>query len=420
MDVVVIGGGVVGLCVARRLCLAGAAVTVVEANRVGAGCSEGNAGWVCPVLAAPIAGPGMVGQALRLSLRPSRSPLSIRPSLRPAFLQWAWRFARASRRAAFEHAMEAMVALNQSTLAAFDRLRTGGVHFDEYNMGLLAGARSQNALDRLEKSFTDVIDRGYAGKIERCDAGELRELEPAFSDAVAGGLLFPAERHVRPETLVHGLAVDLRARGARIEAGIAVTSIQRRRQGWEIRTAEGSMYADRVVVAAGVATPRLLAPLGLPILIEAARGYSITASGTGTVPSHALFMPELKVGCSPFGETIRLVGTFELGAKTPDVNPKRVTRVLKAWSTYLRDWRPTERPVLWAGLRPSTPDSLPVVSSVPEHEGIFIASGHGMLGVSLAPVTAELLAPLVLHGQQAPELEPLSIGRFRTQNKHHG
>ena len=123
-------------------------------------------------------------------------------------------------------------------------------------------------------------------------------------------------------------------------------------------------------------------------------------------------MPEVKVGCSPYEGRIRLVGTFELGARHDRVVPERVARVRRAWGSYLREWRPEAEEVEWAGLRPMTPDSLPVIGSVPGHEGLFVAGGHGMLGVSLAPVTAELLASRILGGGSARALEPFRPDRF--------
>ena len=397
---------------AHHLALNGADVTVVDAGEPGSGCSAGNAGWICPILAAPIAAPGILREALRFSLRPTSSPLSLSPSLRPGFLRWSRRFLASASQDRFDHGLSAMVALNQECQGAFDRLRAAGVEFDEQRSGLFAGVRSPQMVETLAASFGAVQAAGYAGRMECFDEAALRIEEPAFSDAVRGGIRFPDERHVLPSSLTAGLLHKIRARGGVIETGARVDRIVRSGNAWLTRTTDGGLESDAVIVAAGTATPGLLRPHGARVLIEPARGYSITMPGRGILPRGALFMPEVKVGCSPFDDMIRFVGTFELGSRSTAISAKRIERVKRHWATFLRDWTPTGESEEWAGLRPMTPDGLPVVGEVPGSRGLFVAAGHGMLGVSLAPVTAELLTSAVLEGVVRPALGPLAVSRF--------
>jgi D-amino-acid dehydrogenase len=184
-----------------------------------------------------------------------------------------------------------------------------------------------------------------------------------------------------------------------------------RRGRWRVRTSVEELEADGVVIAAGAWTGRLLAPLGVGIRLEAAKGYSVTAIGRGTRPRHALYMLEAKVGCSPFQGAVRLAGTLELAGIDLSLNRRRIGAVVRTASTYLRDWQPEGVELEWAGLRPLMPDGLPVIGAVPGHDGLYVATGHGMLGVTLAPATAAALAPLILEGRLPPVLEPFRADR---------
>jgi D-amino-acid dehydrogenase len=223
---------------------------------------------------------------------------------------------------------------------------------------------------------------------------------------------------VRPETLLAGLERRLRERGVAIEEGAAVEGLRPAGDGWRVETAGGSLEADRVVVAAGVWSPALLAPLGVRLPIEAAKGYSVTARGPGRRPHRPLYLTEAKVGVSPFDGALRLAGTLELGALDVSVDRVRVDAVASSASRYLRDWRPVDGRVDWAGLRPLAPDGLPVIGGVPDRPGLFVATGHGMLGITLAPATGEALAPLVVDDERPPELAPLGLERFARGRRH--
>ncbi len=211
--------------------------------------------------------------------------------------------------------------------------------------------------------------------------------------------------------MTRGLKEALAAAGGEIREQTEVHTLARGRGGWRLGTAAGPVEADRVVVAAGAWTKRVLAPLGVPVRQEAAKGYSITAAGEGTRPIHPLYLAEAKVGCSPFDGGVRLAGTLELAGIDLRIDPRRLAAVARSADAYLKDWRPVRPELEWAGLRPLPADSLPLIGRAPGQEGLFVATGHGMLGITLAPATGAALAPLVLHDEERPELAPFRIGR---------
>ena len=410
-DVTVVGGGVVGLCVAEALQRMDADVQVLELGRAGAQASAGNAGWVTPGLSTPIPAPGVVARAVRWMLDPS-SPLLVRPTLRPSFLRWCWDFWRSASARRYRDGVAALMALGQRALDAYDTLSARGVAFEMHADGLLFVARHEGELEAEMATLRAQQAVGFAGRAERLSAADARALEPTLSDAVVGAIFAADERHVRPETVTAGLAEHLRAHGVAVHEHVAVERIERDGSGWALRTPTEVVRSERVVLAAGARTGALLAPLGVRLPLEGAKGYSVTDPAPPVVPRTPLYLLEAKVGVSPYHGAVRLAGTLELGTRDGDLNRRRLRSLDVAGSRYLDGWYASVGRREWAGMRPLFPDGLPAIGPVPGHPGLFAATGHAMLGVTLAPVTAELLAPVVLGGQVEPILAPFSIGRF--------
>ena len=371
MRVAIIGGGVIGLACAWELTRGGAEVVVYERGAVGRGCSWGNAGWVCPSIAAPLPEPGMVREGI-LQLVRRQGAFVLHPRLDPTFARWLWTFARSCRPARFEHGERATKTLLDPTPELYDAYRDSGVEFEMHETGLvLAG-------------LTDEGLAPYRGLHRMAEVGA--EIEPALDgSAVVGVLHGTIDRYVRPETLTAGLARALRDAGAEVHEHTHVVSLR-------------DVTADKVVVAAGLATPSLLPQIRMPLI--GARGYSVDVTGTGTPPAHALYLAEARIGISPFNDTVRVAGVFEIGARKP--RPDAGARLLAAAAPYLKGWRPTVEGETWSDLRPASADGLPLIGEVATD--LYAAAGHTMLGVTLAPATAALLAPLVLSGKRDPAL----------------
>jgi D-amino-acid dehydrogenase len=412
--VAVVGAGVVGLACAWELRRLGADVVVLERAGLGGGVSRGNTGWVSPSLTYPLPGPGMLREGLR-QLVTGGDAFVLRPRLDPAFVGWLWSFRRNCSRARFDAGVRALLALNRRTLELFDAYRDAGVAFEMHTAGLVVAARTAAGLELYRRTFQRLRELGYdGGSIDELDASGLVALEPALDRAqVAAGLHARVDRFVRPEQLTAGLAERLRADGVEIHEGCELRAIRRGAGEWILETTSGPVAARRLVVAAGLTTAPLLRGLGVRVPLMGARGYSVTIPGRGTPPRHALYLAEAKLGLSPFDGGVRIAGVFELGASSDRVAPAVGERLLAAARPYLAGWRPeTDGTVeAWAGLRPSTPDGLPLIGALPGLDDIYLATGHGMLGVTLAPATANLLAPLVLEGRAAPELSPFDPAR---------
>jgi D-amino-acid dehydrogenase len=418
-DVVVVGGGAVGLCVAEALQRLGARALVLERGRCGEQASAGNAGWITPGISNPLPAPGTVGQALRWMLDPA-SPLLVHPSLRPSFLRWSYDFWRSTTAARYSAGMASLVALGGRALGAYDALRDAGVDFEMHADGLLFVAHQERALDTELQALHDQQALGFGGRVELLDARAVRELEPALVDGVAGGVLAADERHVRPESLIAGLIAQLRANGSEVREHAAVRRIDRDGAGWALQVGGEVLRAERVVLALGFETEMLLAPLGVRLPLEGAKGYSSTDPDPAVRPLRPLYLLESKVGVSPYDGAVRLAGTLELGSRDLAIDERRVRALDVAGERYLRGWRSNPQRASWAGMRPLLPDGMPAIGAVPGHDGLHVATGHAMLGVTLAPATAELLAPAVLDGSAPLDLAPFSVARFDNRSARDG
>jgi D-amino-acid dehydrogenase len=394
----VIGGGAVGLCVAEALVHRGCEVTVLERDRCGAGASAGNAGWITPSLAAPVPGPGVIATSLRWLLDPS-GPLWIRPTLSPALLDWIARFMLNCRRTTNARGTAALQRAAARAGPAFDALAGRGVEFEHYHDPLLYPAFDQAELDLLIRTIDVLHGAGSSQHLERVSAEDLRELEPALGGpALLGGLVAHGEGRVRPERLTAGVRRALVARGAEVVEGLPVTRLTRDNREWLVETPTGPRRAEAVVVASGVDSARLLAPHGVRLPLAAAKGYSRTYARHPSGPQRPLYLEGPKVSISVYEEGVRVSGTLELGARDLSLSRRRLDAITTAAQRALPGWEMPAQPRDWAGMRSLSPDGLPYIGPVPGLDGVHLATGHATLGITLAPLTGELLAGLILDG----------------------
>lgn len=413
MRIAIIGGGVVGLACGWSLATRGADVVVLERAVVGDGASKGNTGWVSPTISTPLASPGTLAMGLKSALDPNGA-LVIRPELDTRWLRWLWAFRGAASRERFLRGVEALHNLNRRTFEVLDAYAADGVEFEMHGGGILVLGKTPKGIAWFAPVFEDLKKVGFEGGIEQLTPEQARAIEPALSDEVQHVIRTTIDRYVQPQSLMIGLAERIRDLGHEVREGIDVTGLRRTPSGWAIDTDQDPVEADRVIVATGAQSPALLKPLGLDVPIVPAKGYSITLKGEGTRPSEALYLTEPKIGISGYDEGVRIAGVFELPGKDLSVDRERLDQVVADACSFLRDWHPasTEASVEgWAGWRPATPDSLPLLGPVPGHDGLFLATGHGMLGVTLAPSTGALLAEMVLDGARPDWVAPMRPDR---------
>ncbi|MBV7699834.1 FAD-binding oxidoreductase [Streptomyces sp. TRM70350] len=412
---VIVGAGVIGLATAHRLAQDGLAVTVVDAARAGAaGASVHNAGWIVPIMSTPVPAPGMLGKALRWMARRD-SPLYVRPSPRPEHVRFMINMLRHCNPEAFAHGVEALTSLNERTLQLFDEYEKDGIRFEHHRTGQLLVFTTRHTMDEYRAATAPMERIGHTAVPLTGD--ELRDLEPALGKQVLTGLHCPQERHVDPASLVKGLEDRCRELGVRFLHDSPVTGIRTRGRTVTSLLAGGDeVPGDLFVLAAGVHTGPLSRLAGHALPIRPGKGYGFDDTSGAVTLRHSVYLGEAKVAVTPLANRVRFAGTMEFGSADATIDRHRLRGIARSAHTYLPDFPLESRPQGWTGLRPMTPDGLPVIGPLPGKDNVLVASGHSMLGVTLAPVTAEIISAEVVGGRQqadtAHTAHPFAPQRF--------
>ena len=410
-DVLVLGGGAIGLACAHYLLEAGRSVTVLERGTPGCGSSHGNCGTLTPSHAPPLAAPGVIATALRWLFTPD-APLRIRPRLDPALLRWLFGFARhcnwrdyraaaASRAPLLLHSRALIEALVRRHALDCEFAARGTLHVYRDRRQFAAGRAALRVLEGLDIPF------------EAWDGASVEAREPALKPGVAGALFYPGDASLRPDRYVAGLAGLVRAGGGHIEEGCEVTRIVR--EGSRIvrvETARGSCAADTVVFALGAWSPRWARELGLRLPIQPGKGYSITYTRPALCPRLPLSLHEPGVCVSAWDSGFRLGSTMEFAGYDSTLNRTRLEALRRGAAAFLCEPEGPQRVEEWFGWRPMTPDDLPLLGRAPRVDNLVLATGHGMLGVTLSAGTGALVADLVCGRPPALDLAPFAPARF--------
>ena len=408
MNVVVVGAGIVGLCAAWHLVKRGAKVTLIDREGPGRGCSFGNSGSLSSGSVAPLAMPGVVKSAPRMLLDPA-SALRVAPGYWLKAAPWLARFVAASRPARVGEISNALAALLRPSIEhharvlreieAMDLLRRDGQLVVYRNREQLAKDNAVWELRRRHGYEVRVIDR----------AGILA-LEPAVGPAYTVGVYLPDQAMVaNPYRYCEELARALAQRGAEFLRD-EVRAIEVGALG--LRLSDRRIAADNVVLAAGAWSARLLRPLGLRIPLESQRGYHITLKDTGVDICRPVVPADRKVFIAQQETGLRVGGTVEFAGLEAPPNKARADLLLDDLAAVFPQARLGGERSDWMGHRPCLPDSLPVIGESPTHRGLWLAFGHGHLGLTEAAVTGDVLAR-AMHGEPAGlDLAPFSAARF--------
>jgi D-amino-acid dehydrogenase len=409
--VVVVGAGVAGLCCAYYLRRQQFDVTVVESNRIGSGASLGNGGWLCPAQAGPLPEPGLTLYGMR-ALLDRDSALYFKPSELNRLAPWLLRFRTYCNERDHAHGTAAIGRLGHDVFELVEEMQADGVEFELHKQGMVYAARgaedARNELAKLEpmRAF------GYELPDEIVTGTELHELEPALSDTVNAGFLINQHWHVKPDTFTRGLADALIRDGVEITEGAEVVELVREgRRLTHVRTAAGDIAADTVVLAAGSWTTPLARSVGISLPMEPGKGYSFSVDPT-VVPQHAVLLVDVHVGCTPYGDRIRIGGTMEFSGINSRLDRRRIDSIVAGATRSFQPFKSPEIQNEWAGMRPITVDGLPILDRGGDLDNTYVATGYAMQGVTLAPTAGRALAEMIATGKRPPLLEPFRLDRF--------
>jgi len=410
-DILIIGGGIIGVTTAYFLTRGGLKVTVVEKGDICTGSSYGNAGLIPPTHSSPLPGPGMLTQGLKWMLSPE-SPFYIKPRLEVDLLRWLWHFQAHSNIKAHYRAIPLLRDMQRASLHLFrDLIEQEKIdcHFEQVG-GI--------SLFKTERSFAHGQDQvkemgGFGLDMEVLDGDTVRELEPIVRPDIVGGIYSQEDAHLDPTLFVNGLAGVAEANGATLLTHTEVLGFETSgARVTTVHTTQDTLHPKQVILAAGAWSTHIAKQLGIKFLMQPAKGYSITIKEPVRMPKRHLFLGSTKVAVTPMGSHLRFAGTLELTGLDLSINQRRVNAIMRAGESYLIDAVSSESPEIWSGLRPCSPDDLPYIGRSRVINNLVVAAGHGTLGVSMGPVTGKLVAQIVCEEQPDLDLTAFSVDRF--------
>jgi D-amino-acid dehydrogenase len=413
--VVIVGAGAVGLCCAFAVAGRGFHVTVLDASSGAAGsCSHGNAGMIVPSHFTPLAAPGTLAPGLKWLCRRD-APLGVRWRWSADLFEWFFRFWRTATTGCPGQAAPLLRDLHMASRQLFSRWNAAWnrpMHWSPH--GLLMLCRTPRAFEEEIQLARRCTALGLDAEV--LDPAALARIEPRVHPEVKGAVLHRHDAHLDPGKFMAALEEECIARGVDIlhqtrAAGFVIEQSRISR----VKTSSGEMHADEVVLAAGSATPPLARALGLHLPMLPGRGYSLTAPQPGPPLRHCALLAEARVAVTPLDGALRIAGGLELGAREQDpVCKPRLDAIRCAPTRYYTGFEPAQfaahRP--WTGLRPCPPDGLPYIGRSRAGENLCVASGHAMMGLSLAPITGEIVARLLAAEVPGFDIRLLSPDRF--------
>ncbi|MFI5012244.1 MAG: NAD(P)/FAD-dependent oxidoreductase [Hyphomicrobiales bacterium] len=407
-DVAVIGAGIIGLTTALRLAAAGREVVVIDPNRPGCGASHGNAGTLAPYACAPVGNPDVLRNLPRLLFSPE-SPLSIRPTALPALLPWLARFARESLPNKARRNGYALAALLKEALPAWRDLGADAELSDLFRQeGCLYVYRK--GLPASHRDWSMCLREELGVRQEWLTSTEIAKLEPKLPPASCG-LFFPDAVHiVDPGVLSERLAIKVKSYGASFRCAY-VERLEPHRSGHiRLKCGDRNVDAHSVVVAAGAWSRSLARQAGEHIPLDTERGYHIEFAMEVAPLGRPVCPVELGFYMTPMQGRLRVAGMVELGGLAAPSNPKLIALLERGVRKLLPDIGPAQPP--WLGLRPSLPDSKPVIGRSRRHPNVILAFGHGHLGMTLAGITSRAVAGLIEQRDDLVDLSAFRPDRF--------
>lgn len=409
-EVLVLGGGVIGLACALFLLRAGRGVTLVERNVVGSGASHGNCGTITPSHL-PLHAPGQVAKGLKWMLRPD-APFRIKPTLDPELLGWLLSFARRCNERDYRYTAKLkskLMLASRARLAQLVRDERLACEFDD--SGTLYVYRETA---KMEQAASDVrLLQELGVPVRTLDGAAVRALEPALNDSVVGAHHHPDDARLRPDRYVDELARVVREAGGMIVEKAEITGFRREADRLvAVETSQGDFSGGEVIHALGAWSPALARPLGLRLPIQPGKGYSITYTRPSLAPRIPLVLKERSVCVTAWDSGYRLGSTMEFAGYDTSLNRTRLDALKRGAAEYLREPFGAVVEEEWYGWRPMTPDDLPIIGRAPGWRNLVLATGHGMLGVSLSAITAQLVSELLTGRSTSFDLSALSVKRF--------
>lgn len=392
-DVVVVGAGIIGTSAGAELARRGAKVCVIDKGAVGKGCSYGNAGWMTPCFAMPLPMPGMLLKSMKWLLNPN-SPLYIKPSLSLDLAHWLFHFMKAMNATQAQRAVEALVTLSQHSLSEYEKLSTQHPEILFEKKGLLMVSRTSAGLESAIEELNYVKDLGVPGKT--LNEEELFHMEPALKKPLLGGVYFSNEAMAEPLKVVQAQAEEIKKQGGIILEQCELQDlIIENNQVAKMITSQGEIQAKQVVIATGSWSKSMAQLFRLCIPILGGKGYAMITPPLEHQPKYPIMIVEKKIAITPREKSLRIAGTLELVDQDFSITKRRVENIKKGAREFLDLPENPQIQELWAGLRPCTPDGVPLIGYHKNIKNLCFAVGHQMLGLQSGAGTGLMVADIL-------------------------
>ena len=410
-NVIIIGGGIIGLSTAYYLLEEGHQVTIIDKSNFSSGASYVNAGYITPSHFIPLAAPGMINKGIKWMFNPT-SPFYIKPRLNADLLKWTWAFKKSATASKVEKAIPVIKAINILSRDLYEAIKASNAfNFHYERKGLLMCYQSDKVGEAEWKIGKRGIEEGLG--VKNLTKKEVDVLEPNANLNIKGAIYFDSDAHMTPTDFMPEMVKYLKTKGVIFYANEDVKDIEvTNGTVSKIITNKQELKADEVVLAAGSWSPLLTKKLGLQIPIQAGKGYRINVNReTGiTIPA---ILCEAKVAVTPMQGFTRFAGTMEIAGINHNINPIRVQTIANAAKNYYTNLNisEVEKEAADCGLRPCSPDGLPYIGKSSKCTNLTIATGHAMMGWSLGPATGKLVSEIISEKKTTLDLSPFNPDR---------
>lgn len=412
-NILIIGGGIAGLCSAYYLLKRGWKVTLLDAGDLTDNCSYGNAGMIVPSHFTPLAAPGIVAQGIKWMFN-SKSPFYVKPSLNMHLLSWGLKFIRHANAGHVQRSAPAIRDLNLLSSTLYDDLAAErGFDFEWQHKGILMLYKKEQTAEEEMHLAMQARELGLDAVV--LDKEQVQALEPQVRLDVLGGVHYRCDAHLYPQALMGQLIRYIKEQGAQVHTHTPVTGFEVK--GGEIRAViagNQKFETNKVVMTGGAWLPELAQKAGLKIPLMPGKGYSFMYTPHAQTLQHPALLLEARVAVTPMNGQIRFGGTMELAAINNKVNSNRVQGIVDAIPQYYTDLqvKMPEKKEIWFGFRPCSPDGLPYLGSSKKISNLLIAGGCGMMGLSLGPAVGKVVSELAEETHPSARIDLFKPDRF--------
>lgn len=411
--VIVVGGGISGLCSAYYLVKEGHDVTVLDQTDMTNGASFINAGYITPSHFIPLAAPGIITQGLKWMLN-SSSPFYIKPRWDMEFFKWALLFKKSATTSKVKKAIPVLKELNLKSRGLYEELLAShDFDFHYERKGVLMAYCSDKAEHEEREVAEQAIREGL--EVSILSKEKLQEVQPVFSDKVKGAVHYQCDAHMTPNHFMRQLKDWLLSQGVVFKFNQKVEGFTvKGKKIVSLKTQDSIFEADEFVLASGSWTSKLVSSIGLDIPIQGGKGYSMDVHRPTDITLPTILV-DARMAITPMDGFTRFAGTMEFSGNNNTIKKERVEALAKAVKAHYRDVeiQPDELNKATSGLRPVSPDGLPYIGKTSKYQNLTIAAGHAMMGWSLGPITGKIVAQEIAGTKTSVDLKPLSPDRFK-------